>query len=297
MTADFDFPGCIIHHNKSLANYTSFGIGGIADTIVYPLSADAFISAVNFTRTSGSPYIVLGGASNVLISDKPYHGVVFITHALKEISVNETVVRAKCGVFLSRIATFARDNSLTGAEFLYGIPGTAGGGIYMNAGAYGGEISGILTDTLYYDVSANTLRTIPNEAHEFAHRESVFQRNDDYIILSSTFNLKHGDKDEITRTMNSFMSSRKIKQPLEYKSAGSTFKRAPGYYTAKLIDDCGLKGYSVGGAQVSQKHAGFIINKGGAVFDDVIRVIEHVKSEVLRQTGVAIECEVRIINA
>jgi UDP-N-acetylmuramate dehydrogenase len=186
--------------------------------------------------------------------------------------------------------------SLTGLEFAYGIPGSVGGAVFMNAGAYDGEIKNVVTKTYYYDVKNDTFGEFTGDENKFGYRESVYQEKDGLVILGARFELEKGDGEKILEKMQGFMRARSEKQPLEYPSAGSTFKRAPGYFTAKLIDDAGLKGYSVGGAQVSENHAGFVINRGGATSEDVRTLVKHIQESVYKNSGVEIECEIKIIE-
>ena len=290
--------GCIVKTNESLKNYTSFKIGGSANLVVFPENRETLTDLFKIIKEHDLKYILLGNGSNVLICENNFAGVVIITSRMNNIKVDaeNASIYADCGIALNKIATAAKENSLSGLEFAYGIPGTLGGAVYMNAGAYGGQMSDIVYSSEYVDAEIFEIKTVGAEQHEFAYRESIFSQNKDYIIVSSVLKLKHGDIFEIDAAMNKNMSARREKQPLEYPSAGSVFKRCNNYFTAKLIEDCGLKGYSVGGAQVSEKHAGFIINKGGANFSDVVGLIEHIKSVVFDKTGNKIECEVKIIE-
>ena len=286
---------CIVKTNESLKDYTTFKIGGTAGIVVLPENADSLAGLFRLIKKTGMNYILLGNGSNVLISENRFDGVVIITSRMNIISVRGGFIRADCGATLNKIAGAACNNGLTGFEFAYGIPGTLGGAVYMNAGAYGGQMSDVMSSSDYLDTDTLEIRTINAEEHNFAYRKSVFAGNN-YIILSSVLKLKHGEKSGIDALMAKNMSARREKQPLEYPSAGSVFKRGEGYFAAKLIEDCGLKGCQIGGAQVSEKHAGFIINKGGAKFSDVVNLIEHIKSVVSDKTGINIEREVKIID-
>ena len=221
--------------------------------------------------------------------------VILIGNDFSEISsLSETEIYCQSGALLSSFCVFARENSLSGAEFAYGIPGSVGGAVYMNAGAYGGEIKDIISYCDVIDENNEVKRLIPDELC-LSYRHSLIMGTEK-IIVGAAFSLKKGDKSEIKAAMDDFMNRRKTKQPLEYGSAGSTFKRPEGNYGSLLIDECGLKGYSVGGAQVSEKHAGFVINKDNATFSDVMSVIEDVRRIVKEKTGYVLECEPVIIS-
>ena len=207
------------------------------------------------------------------------------------IKVIENRIIAEAGASLNLVCKTARDKELSGLEFAYGIPGSIGGAVFMNAGAYGGEMSQVVAQSTYLSLDDMTVHTIPLSAHEYGYRESVYRHNN-WLVLSAVMELKKGEYDKINAAMNDYMSRRIDKQPLEYPSAGSVFKRYPGRYTGQMIEECGLKGYSIGGAQVSEKHAGFIVNKGGATSTDVLALIEHIKNEVYKKFDCCIECEV-----
>ena len=288
--------GCIVKINESLKDYTSFKIGGTANIAVLPTNKENFSGIFDIIKKYDVKYILLGNGSNVLICENNFDGVIIITSRMNTIKTDGENIYADCGVSLNKLSNTAKENSLTGLEFAYGIPGTLGGAVHMNAGAYGGQMSDVVFFSEYIDVNTLEIKSLNTTQHEFLYRESIYAKNKNYILLSSVLKLKHGDITDIESLMNKNMSARKEKQPLEYPSAGSVFKRGEGYFTAKLIDDCGLKGYSVGMAQVSEKHAGFIINKGGAKFDDVLKLTEHIKTVVFEKTGINIECEIKIIE-
>ena len=292
--------GCTVKTNESLKDYTSFKIGGTANLVVLPNSSETLTDLIKIIKERELDYILLGNGSNVLICENNFDGVVIVTTQMNNIEIEVDAdgenIRADCGVSLNKTANFARDNSLSGLEFAYGIPGTLGGAVYMNAGAYGGQMSDVVYSSEYFDCETFEVKTISAEEHDFAYRKSVYNKNSSFINLSSVLKLKRGIRTDIEFIMNKNMAARKEKQPLEYPSAGSVFKRGENYYASKLIEDCGLKGCSVGGAQVSEKHSGFIINKGGAVFSDVVNLIEHIKSVVYKMTGINIECEIKIIE-
>lgn len=287
--------GAEIHHNAGIAKYTSFNIGGSCDVIVMPNSADCIKELVTVCRESGTEYHVFGKCTNVLISDKGLRGVVIlIGGSYSGIRRDGCTLICDAGASLSKICCTARDEGLTGLEFAYGIPGSAGGALYMNAGAYGGEMKDAVLYCDYLDTDGS-VRRMNREDMALSYRRSAFSGSGK-IILSVCFGLEEGDKAAISEAMNDVMRKRREKQPLEYPSAGSTFKRPEGYFAAKLIEDSGLKGCSVGGAQVSEKHSGFIVNKGGATFDDVTSLISEVRKKVLETSGVKLECEVLIVE-
>lgn len=287
--------GCECIFDAPLSGYTSFRIGGNADAMVFPDSAEKLIKTVAYIKEIGLPLLVIGKGSNLLFSDEGFRGVIINTCNMCRIELeSEDTIYCECGASLTRIAKFALENSLTGFEFAYGIPGTAGGGVYMNAGAYGGEIKDVIIESTYIDSDGN-IGTFNNEEMKLSYRHSIYCDNG-YIVISMRIKLAKGNTAEIKAKMDDLMFRRKDKQPVEYPSAGSTFKRPEGYFAAALIDEAGLKGYTVGGAQVSEKHAGFVINKGGATAADVLALIEHIKAVVLEKSGVTLETEVKIIK-
>ncbi|MBR2742903.1 MAG: UDP-N-acetylmuramate dehydrogenase [Clostridia bacterium] len=284
-----------ISFDVPLCDYTSFKIGGPADVLIVPHDEDALKAALSFAKENELPMFVLGGGTNVLISDEGVRGVVISTEGLSELSlISDDTIFAGAGVRLSRIAAFARDNSLSGMEFAGGIPGTLGGAVYMNAGAYGGEMKDVVVRTRYMTPDGATGET-EGAQHGFSYRRSAFSGTQ-LIITGSYLKLARGNYDDISALMKDMNRRRTEKQPLSYPSAGSTFKRPEGDFAGRLIEASGLKGASVGGAQVSVKHAGFVINTGGATARDVYLLIAHVQSEVKRLHGVSLEPEVRLIG-
>lgn len=288
--------GCNYTENELMSEHTTFRIGGPADLFVVPTTVEGLAAVVSACNKEGIYCFILGNGSNVLVSDKGIRGVVVSTAAcLNNIElIGAYEIKCGAGVKLSRLSDFACENSITGAEFAWGIPGTVGGAVYMNAGAYDGEMKDILVSCEYL-TSDGELHTMLADEMDLSYRHSAFSEND-YVIVSATVRLKAGDKGEIRAKMDDFMHRRKSKQPLEFPSAGSTFKRPVGGFAAALIDECGLKGYSVGGAEVSEKHAGFVINKGGATCFDVMRLVEHIKKEVFLKKSINLECEIRVIG-
>lgn len=291
---------CSITDDKSvfcdepMSNHTSFRIGGSADFLVLPKSREEVVHLVSALKDNGIRYIVMGNGSNLLVDDDGIRGVVIkIARNMSDVTVQGNVLTADSGVLLSRLSNIALDNSLTGIEFASGIPGTLGGAVMMNAGAYGGEMKDVVTETTYL-TSDGEIKTIRGEEHGFGYRTSIFTSGD--VILSSTLVLEKGDKKEIRNKIAELNSRRREKQPLEFPSAGSAFKRPEGYFAGKLIEDAGLKGYKIGGASVSEKHSGFIVSDGTATCRDVLSLIEHIKSEVYSKFSVELESEIRYIK-
>lgn len=289
-----------------LADYTSFKIGGEAGLAVFPRDVGELVETLRRLYGEGARCVVLGNGTNVLFDDAGYNGAVVILGEMKHfdgivdasgasgLAPDEVIISADAGYPLTRLASDAAALSLTGLEFAYGIPGSVGGGVFMNAGAYGGELSDVVYRSRWYDPDSGETGYFTRDEHEFAYRHSIYM-DCRRVILSAEFRLKVGDKAQIRALCDDYMSRRREKQPLEYPSAGSVFKRGNGFITAKLIEDAGLKGCAVGGAQVSEKHAGFIINRGGATASDVLRLIRHIQATVRDRFGADIECEVRYI--
>ena len=280
-----------------LAPYSSFRVGGKASLVAFPNSVEQLVCSLRHAKDFGVRAEVFGNASNVVFPDEGYHGLVIFTGGCRGITLCDGRIEVECGVSLARLASFAATNGLGGAEFLHGIPGTVGGAIFMNAGAFEGEISQLCVNSTYYDRATDRVDVLMGDAHAFGKRTSIFQRERDWVLLKAELALEQGDGEEIRARMHSFMERRRSTQPLEYPSAGSVFKRPEGHFAGKLIQDCDLKGYSIGGAQVSMKHAGFIINTGGATAADIRALTKHIQDVVLAQTGVSLECEIRFIEA
>mgnify|MGYP000257192130 FL=1 len=286
---------CSAEREVSMKNYTSFKVGGPAELFLSPENAGQTAKLVRFCEKEEIPVFVLGKGSNLLVSDRGIKGAVIYTGKQCGISlVDENTVRAQSGASLAQLCTFALENSLSGLEFAYGIPGTVGGAVFMNAGAYGGEMKDVLLNSEYVSTDG-TSGELDNEAMELSYRHSAYE-NSNLVITAASVRLAPADRNEIKSTMNDILARRKEKQPLEYPSAGSTFKRPEGNFAGALIEQCGLKGVSVGGAQVSEKHAGFIINRGGATAADILSLIKHVQARVKAQTGVSLETEIRLIG-
>lgn len=278
-----------IFENEPMARHTTFKIGGPARVFLEAHSIDAVVNTLNTLNDFGVSPIVLGNGSNLLVSDAGYDGVV-LKLSCNKITATDGEIFAEAGALLSSVAAIAQKSSLSGLEFAHGIPGTVAGAVVMNAGAYGGEIANVLIKSTY--VSSDGVFDISNKEHNFGYRNSIYKHNPDFTVLSAEFKLKSDDPDKIASRMHELSVMRRDKQPLEFPSAGSVFKRPEGHFAGALIEQCGLKGYSVGGAQVSEKHAGFIINRSGASADDVKALIEHIQTVVLKETGVSLECEI-----
>ena len=280
--------------DEPLAKHTSFRIGGPAKRMAFPKTAEELIVLDGFARELGVRTILLGNGTNVLFPDEGIDAVVIATGEMDAITRDGDVLTADAGVSLARLAAFAWQEGLTGLEFAHGIPGSLGGGVVMNAGAYDGALSDVLTEATA--LFPDGVRTIGVEDLRLSYRHSLFTEEPDAVVLRAKVRLKTGDKDAVKARMDELMAKRRASQPLEYPSAGSTFKRPTGYFAGRLIEDAGLKGASVGGAQVSSKHAGFVINTGGATCADVLGLIEKIQKTVYDAAGVMLEPEVRIIR-
>lgn len=286
-------PKNAIFENEPMKNHTTFRIGGNADCLVIPESIQQLKDVIEYAKGDGISVTVIGNGSDLLVSDDGIRGLVVKTTGLCNISVQEEVITAEAGALLSRTASYALRQELTGMEFAHGIPGTVGGGVFMNAGAYGGELKDIITVTNYLDSDGSIKECT---SHNFGYRSSIYSENRDRIILNACFKLKKGNREEIERKMEEFAAARKSKQPIEMPSAGSVFKRPVGHFAGKLIEDCGLRGCSVGGAQVSVKHCGFIVNTGNATAADVLNLIHHIQDEVYKKFSVKLETEIKYIG-
>lgn len=281
--------------NEQMKNHTSFKVGGPADILAIPQSADQLQKLYKFCVTSGIDVFVMGNGSNLIVRDKGLRGIVIkITDKIGSCRVNGEEMEAEAGILLSRLSKIALQNNLTGLEFASGIPGTLGGAVTMNAGAYGSTMSDVVIKTEYLDKNGDT-QILEGGEHNFGYRRSIIQLNKG-IVVKSLIKLKKGIPEEIKSRMDELNKKRKEAQPLEYPSAGSIFKRPEGHFAGKLIQDCGLKGYSIGGAEVSGKHCGFIINKGGATAKDIINLIEYIQQTVFEKFNVQLETEVKIIG-
>lgn len=290
------FPDTTLLRDEPMSRHTTFHIGGPAPLMIIPSSTEDTVGVLRLLESMGAAPLLVGNGSNLLVEDAPLAFPVVKTHTNKETPVilDSCHLEAPAGITLSRLAVFAQKAGLAGLAFAHGIPGTLGGALYMNAGAYGGEMAQVALETTA--LINGKLVTIRGADHDFGHRHSCFSSSGG-CVLSSVLQLQPGDSDSIACEMEELAAKRRASQPLEYPSAGSAFKRPAGAYAAALIDQCGLKGKGIGGARVSEKHAGFIINGGGASFDDVLAVIHMVQETVKKETGFELEPEIRIIRA
>lgn len=288
-------PKELIKNDEPMKNHTSFRIGGPVDIFVSPSNKEQIKYVLKLCKENNIPFYIMGNGSNLLVQDKGFRGVILqIFKNMNKVEIMEDKVWAEAGVLLSSLSNRIKDKSLTGFEFASGIPGTLGGAVFMNAGAYGGEIKQILVNVEVLDENYNEV-LLNNKDLELGYRSSILQSKE-FIVLSAMLKLEKGNKNEIEERINYLTKKRTTKQPLNIPSAGSTFKRPKGYYAGKLIMDSGLKGYSVGGAQVSEKHCGFIVNKGNATAKDIIELIKYVQTTVYDKYGVKMEPEIRIIG-
>jgi UDP-N-acetylmuramate dehydrogenase len=289
-----------IKYEEPMKMHTSFKVGGVADVFITANNLEEVIEVVNISKENNIPLKIVGNGTNLLVKDKGFRGIILKTN-LQEINIskdekeeNKYIINVQSGVALGKLAQVLLKNEIGGFEFASGIPGTIGGAIKMNAGAYGGEFKDIVQNVTYLDDKNNIIKLLNNQC-DFSYRHSFFS-DKNYIILGCEIVLHKDKKENIQKKLEDNLNSRKEKQPIEYPSAGSTFKRGENYITAKLIDECGLKGYQIGGAQVSEKHAGFIINKDNATAEDIINLIEYVKKAVYEKTGEKIKLEIEIIG-
>lgn len=284
-----------VRRQEPMSLHTTFRIGGPADLFVMPGSIQAVADSIRICKETQTPYAVIGNGSNLLVSDTGYRGVIIqIGRNLNQVSVNGEEIRAQAGAMLSVIAKTALSESLTGFEFASGIPGTLGGAAVMNAGAYGGEMKDVLTEVTVL-TREGEIRTVPAEKLEMGYRTSLAAKNG-WIILEAVLKFQKGDAEAIRGRMEELKMQRVTKQPLDLPSAGSTFKRPEGYFAGKLIMDAGLRGFTVGGAQISEKHCGFVVNKGGATAEDVRNLICAVQKKVQEDAGVKLEPEVKFLG-
>ena len=280
---------------EPMKNHTTFRIGGPADALALPKTPEEVAEVVHFCHEHAQPYYVLGNGSNLLVSDEGYRGLVLqLYRNFNDIQVNGETITVQSGAMLAAVARAAYQTGLTGLEFASGIPGTIGGAVVMNAGAYGGEMKNVLKEVTVLTKEGEVL-VIPAKALELGYRTSVIPKNG-WIVLGAVLQLKKGDQEQILARMEELKEQRITKQPLDLPSAGSTFKRPEGYFAGKLIMDAGLRGFTVGGAQVSEKHCGFVVNRGNATAADVWKLICEVKRRVKEMTGVELEPEVKLLG-
>ncbi len=281
--------------DEPMKDHTTFKIGGNADFLVSPSSVEEISNIISFIKENHINFAVIGNGSNILVSDKGFRGVIIRLHkSFADYTVEDESITAQGGILLSRLASVALENSLTGLEFASGIPGSLAGATFMNAGAYGPEMKDVIEEVTFLDKDCE-IKTIGVKECDFGYRTSYFSKND-AIVLTVKLKLKKGNKDEIKKTMEELSKRRLDKQPLTFPSAGSVFKRPQGHFAGALVEQAGLKNYSIGGAMVSEKHAGFIINTGNATCEDVLNLIEYIKKIVYEKFGVTLEPEVRILG-
>lgn len=287
---------CIVRYDEPLKNHTTFKIGGNCIALIEPREVSDIVETIKICRENSIKFFVIGNGSNLLVPDEGYNGVIIkLKSEFSTIQVEGEYLIVNSGAKLSEVYTVAYENSLTGFEFASGIPGTIGGAIYMNAGAYGGEMKDIVESVEVLDLDNFELRELKNEELEFSYRKSIIQRKN-YIVTTIKLKLQKGNKEEINAVYEDLRERRNSKQPLNFGSAGSTFKRPEGHFASKLIEDAGLKGYHIKDAWVSEKHSGFIVNKGNASFKEVMELIEYVQKVVFEKFGVKLETEVRILK-
>lgn len=285
-----------VKYNEKMSKYTTMRVGGPCDCIVFPDEISKIKEVIDFCKNENITFFVIGNGSNLLVKDEGIHGVVIkLGHRFGKIEIDGEYILAYAGATMPTLSQLAKKNSLKGLEFACGIPGTIGGGVKMNAGAYGSQISDILYEVTYMD-EKEEIKTIKNKDCSFGYRKSIFTINSNYVILSAKFKLERGNIDEIENKMKENSLARKAKQPLEYPNFGSVFKRPEGYFVGKLVDDAGLRGYKIGGAQVSTKHTGFIVNVDNATCKDVLDLIGYVQTTVYNKFNVKLTPEVIIIG-
>ena len=285
-----------IYCDEPMKNHTSFKIGGPADFFVVLKNINELKQIIEYTNKNNIDFMIVGNGTNLLVSDKGIRGVVAKLEFNKiDINKNEKTITVSGDYPISKMARECALNDFGGAEFLAGIPGTVGGAVVMNAGAFEREVKDININTIALNIKTGEIKTFTNEEQQFEYRNSFFKEND-YIILESVFKFQDGNQEDINNKMNEMMSVRAEKQPLDFPSAGSTFKRGNGFITAKLIDECGLKGKEIGGAKISDKHAGFIVNTGNATCKDVLELIDIIKTEVYQRFNERIELEVIVVG-
>ena len=283
--------------DEPMSKHTSFKTGGLADIFVKVETEEELKYILEYTKINNIPLTIVGNGTNLLVRDKGIRGIVIqlkMQEILVEETENEVIITAGVGVPITKLSRLAKEHKAQGLEFAVGIPGTVGGAIKMNAGAYGTEMKDVVISTKYIDLDGN-IKILNNNEHRFSYRNSIFSKING-IILETVIKLQKGNLEEIEFKMQENMNSRKEKQPIDKPNAGSTFKRGEGFITAKLIDECGLKGYKIGDAEVSTKHSGFVVNNGNATSKDILDLIEYIKKEVYKKFKVEIEPEIQIVG-
>lgn len=286
--------GIACEQNIPLSMHSSFRVGGTGELGAFPKNGSELIACVSAAKEFGKAVYIIGNGSNTLFGDGKLCGVFIFTEKLCSIRVDGTNIYAEAGASLSAIATAAAEAGLCGFEFAKGIPGSLGGAVFMNAGAYGGQMSDVVVSSMALDTNSGNILSVTD--HGFSYRKSIYMQNSSLVCVSAVLSLRTGNTSEIKEKMRAFAIQRREKQPLEFPSAGSYFKRPDGHFAGKLIEDCDLKGFRIGGAEVSKKHAGFIINVGNATAADILALEEHIKRTVRERFGVTLEREVRIIK-
>jgi len=285
-----------VKFNEPMSKHTTIKVGGLADVIVFPTNIDDIVNTLKFAKRNNIPVTVIGNGSKLLVRDGGIRGIVIkISGKFNNYEIENNRIVVCAGMSMPRLSRIAMKNGLSGLEFACGIPGVIGGGIRMNAGAYGSEMSNVLVRTTYIDEDLN-IKTIENEEHNFSYRYSIFKDHPEYVIVQTELELEKKDVNEIKDKIDGNTAARNEKQPLEYPNAGSTFKRPEGFYVGTMIEELGLKGYRIGDAEVSTKHAGFIVNRGKATANDVVLLIDYIKEKVLEKYGVKLENEIEIIG-
>lgn len=285
-----------IKYNELMKNHTTTKVGGPCDCLVEPTSIEEIQNILKYAKENNIKYYVIGNGSNLLVKDEGINALIIkITDKFSDYEINDNYIKVYAGCSVPKLSQIAKKNSLSGLEFACGIPGSVGGAIRMNAGAYGSEMVNVVNRVGYLNEKCEVIEISGEEAN-FTYRHSMFGEHPEYVVLYAIYKLEKGDINEISSKMETNMNSRKEKQPLEYPNFGSVFKRPEGYFVGKLVDDCGLKGYSIGGAQVSTKHSGFIVNKGNATCKDILDLIEYVKKTVNEKFNVMLQEEVVILG-
>lgn len=285
-----------VKFNEPMSKHTTIKVGGPADVIVFPTNIEDIVNTLTFAKRNNIPVTVIGNGSKLLVRDKGIRGIVIkISGKFNNYKIEDDRISVCAGMSLPRLSRIAMKNGLSGLEFACGIPGVIGGGIRMNAGAYGSEMANVVLTTTYLDDDLN-MQLLEHDEHNFAYRYSFFKDHPSYVIVYTELKLQKKDIEEIKEEINKNSNARKEKQPLEYPNAGSTFKRPDGFFVGTMVEELGLKGYRIGDAEVSTKHAGFIVNRGKAKASDVISLIEYIKEKVLEKYGVKLENEIEIIG-
>lgn len=285
-----------IKYNEPMKKYTTVKVGGPCDCLVMPESIEEIKNIIQFAKENDIHYYVIGSGSNLLVTDEPVHALIIkIGNKFGKVLVNGSIITAYSGASMPYVAMCAKKNALTGFEFACGIPGTIGGGIRMNAGAYGSEMANIIREVTFLDTNG-TITTLKNSDLHFSYRNSYFTSKPELVILSAVFELEPGKEEEIAKAMEENAKARKEKQPLELPNFGSVFRRPEGYFVGKLVNDCGLRGYKIGGAQVSEKHTGFIVNTGDATCEDIVNLIHYIQKIVKEKFDVDLKSEVVFIG-